>query len=496
MAETYSQTLGLRDAAAGRNRVFSLAEAAAAAAAGPEDLEQLRQDFIRDSRFVRIAAAERGAEGFLPERELFLWWAAFNQGLAGAKQCRAEEGPLLAGLNALRASGAWPAPPPEFMDYGRQRGLVADTGTPGVYCFPLAHIMAQSPPFHDTFGAILADFADRERRETAMQAGAAYGVDAVLSQLAARDYRIITGREGLPPYEGVMTLRGLGEELGCSRERIRQLESRIWVGWRNPAGNGAALVAVWVAELLRRGGALLVDANAADTPYLRFLARIMGVPLADTPLPGRLLLGAAAVARPAPAQFSDRAIRGDLPGVGNLLAAEQLPFLAWGELEQLATTMAQQYMQRLTIAEKSSLALRRIGRPAHISEITRVYMEMFDEGPVKERNVQQPLASRCPEVVWAGAKSFALKEWGYDLPGATITDTVAMIVGDKYAATGRPVPVEDIIAELRRYVPEGANMSTVFFTARRCPGLRFFGGRGFAPRRRDGEVSGPEGDGE
>lgn len=493
MAETYSQTLGLRDLAAGRNRVFSLAEAAAGAA-GPGDLAQLRQDFIRDNRFIRIAEPEGGAEGFLPERELFLWWAAFNQQLARLKQCRAEEGQVLAGLSSLRASGAWPAPPPEVMDYGRQRGLVADTGTPGVYCFPLAHIMAQSPQFQDTFRAILDDFADRERREAAMRQGAAYGVDAALSQLAARDYRIITGREGLPPYDRVMTLRGLGEELGCSRERIRQLESRLWVGWRDPAGNGAALVAVWVAELLRRGGALLVDVNAAATPYLRFLAKIMGVPLAETPLPGRLLLGAAAVNLPEPRQFSDRAIRGDLPGVGNLLAAEQLPFLALGELEQLATTMAEQYMQRLTIAEKASLALRRIGRPAHISEITRMYMEMFDEGPVKERNVQQPLASRCPEVVWAGAKSFALKEWGYDLPGATITDTVALIVADKYAATGRPVPLEDITAELRRYVPEGANMSTVFFTARRCPSLRFFGGRGFVPRRRDEEVSEPDGD--
>lgn len=494
----HNEILNLLDTFAARNRCFTIREVLEWAA-DPVDGEQLRHSFRRDSRFVHLNQPGWGPDCFLPEREMFRWWAGFNLRLATIEQARLTERQLTTAINSLRPEGIWFTPPGDILDYGRQFGFVADAGTPGFYVFPIAHILAQaSPQLWPAFRSTFADFEAPKVRDAALRQRASDAVETLLSQFDQRTYRIIKGRESLPPHQRILKLVELGGQLGCTRERVRQLESRFWKRLNNPAAkvrdkakDGSSLIPAFIAELMRRQGSLILEPGDPGTAWARFLAKSMGVPSADTQL-GHLVIGAAAEFNlPGPAQFSSIAARIDVQSIGDLLEAGEFSFLAGEDTSKIATAIAQHNRNRLNRSEKAYLALQSLGRPAHISKITSVYDEMFPGELTNERNVQGPL-ERCGEVVWAGTGAFALKEWGYALPRETITDTIAMIVTDKYAETGRQVHLNAVIAELGRYIPDGADMASVKFTAMRCSQIQARKGDYFVPRLRDGEVQEPD----
>ena len=488
----------LLDTFAARNRCFTIREVLEWAA-DPVDGEQLRHSFRRDARFVHLSQPGWGPDCFLPEREMFRWWAGFNLRLATIKQARLTDRLLTTALNSLRPEGIWFTPPADILDYGRQFGFVADAGTPGFYTFPIAHILAQaSPQLRPAFRSTLADFEAPKVRDAALRQRASDAVETLLSQFDQRTCRIIKGREALPPHRRILKLVELGGQLGCTRERVRQLESRFWKRLNNPAAkvrdkakDGSSLIPAFIAELMRRQGSLILDDRQRGMAYVRFLAKSVGVPLVDTQLSNSALLGAAEFNLPGPAQFSSIADRIDVRSIRKLLDSGRFAFLAKADIDKLAAAIAQHNRNRLNRSEKAYLALQSLGRPAHISEITSVYDEMFPGELTNERNVQGPL-ERCGEVVWAGTGAFALKEWGYALPQETITDTIAMIVLDKHAETGRPVHLNAIIVELGRYIPDGADMASVKFTAMRCSQIQACKGDFFIPRIRDGDVQEPD----
>ena len=488
----------LLDTFAAWNRCFTIREVSEWAAE-PVDGEQLRHSFRRDARFVHLSQPGWGPDCFLPEREMFRWWAGFNLRLATIKQARLTERQLTTAINSLRPEGIWFAPPVDILDYGRQFGFVAYAGPPGFYVFPIAHILAQaSPQLWPAFRSILAGFESPKVRDAALRRRASDAVENLLSQFDQRTCRIIKGREALPPHQSILKLVELGGQLGCTRERVRQLESRFWKRLNNPtakvrdkAKDGSSLIPAFIAELMRRQGSLILEPGDPGTAWARFLAKSVGVPLVNTQLNDSVLLGASEFNLPDPAQFSSIAARIDVQSIGEFLESGEFAFLSGADIGNIAAAIAQHNRGRLNRVEKAYLSLRSLGRPAHISKITSVYDEMFPGELTNERNVQGPL-ERCAEVVWAGTGTFTLKEWGHALPRETITDTIAMIVLDKHSETGRPVHLNAIIAELGRYVPAGADLESVHFTAMRCPQIQARKGDFFVPRFSDGEVQAPD----
>lgn len=496
----HNEVLNLLETFAARNRCFTIREVCEWAAE-PVDAEQLRHSFRRDARFIHLSQPGWGPECFLPEREMFRWWAGFNLRLATIKQPRLTERQLTIAINSLRPEGIWFTPPVDILNYGRQFGFVAAAGTPGFYVFPLAHILSQARPhLMPAFRSTFADFESPKVRELALRQKASDAVETLLSQFDQRTVRIIKGREALPPHQRSLTLDELGQQLGRTRERVRQLESRFWKRLNNPAAkvrdkdkDGSSLIPAFIAELMRRQGSLMLDAGQGGTAFVRFLAESVGVPSVDLQLSDFIALGAAEFNLPDPAQFSSITAKIDVQHIGELLGAGEFAFLAREDIGRIAAAVAQDNRRRLNRSEKAYLVLRSIGRPAHISEITNMYDVMFPGELTNERNVQGPL-ERCGEAVWVGTGAFALKEWGYALPRETITDTIAMIVADKYAETGRKVHLNAIIAELGRYIPAGADTESVKFTAMRCPQIQALKGDFFIPRRRDKEVQEPDND--
>lgn len=98
---------------------------------------------------------------------------------------------------------------------------------------------------------------------------------------------------------------------------------------------------------------------------------------------------------------------------------------------------------------KVYIALRRIGRPAHYTEVAEMCIQIWPEETWSAHNVHAILSRQEYDVVWIGCRgTFALRQWGYDRPGEPLFDTVAEIVRTKYEETGRPVPYAVIVAEV------------------------------------------------
>ena len=483
---THNEVLNLLDAFAARNRCFTIREVSEWAAESV-DAEQLHHSFSQDARFIRLRQSGRRPECFLPEREMFKWWAGLNLRLATIQQPRLTKRQLTTAMNALCPEGIWYTPPVDILDYGRQFGFVADAWTPGFYAFPFAHLLGQAAPrLMPEFKSALANLESWKLRDWAMRQRAAEAVEALLSRFDRRTYRIIKGREALPPNQLSLTLAELGRQLGCTRERVRQIESRFWQRLNHP---DAALA--FIAELMRRRGSPILDASQGETVFVRFLAKSVGVPSAGMPLDNAVMLGVAEFNRPAPEEFPSITAKIEDQGVGEFLEAGGLAFLARDDIGKIAAAIAQDNRNRLTKVEKAYLTLQHIGQPAHISEIANRYNEIFPGEPIIARNVRGLLLC-CDEAVWAGAGTFALKEWGYGLPGGNITGTIAMIVEQKYESTGRPVHLNTIVAELGRYLPAGADMASVHFTARRCRTIQPLEGDFYIPRNERRENPGRE----
>ena len=424
-----------------------------------KDAAPLRKAFCEDSRFILLSERGWGPECFLPERTMFRWWTNLNFRLARIRQPRLTERQLTASVNSLRPGGLWFTPPVDILNYGQKFGFVSPAWTNGFYVFPLAHLLSQTTPMVlGAFKATLVEFTSPEIRNDAIRKPVSDGIESVLSQFPQRTSHIVRAREGIPPYKK-MTLEELGTAYGCTRERIRQIESKFWKRMKHPQVRGRSpVIAILLVELMRRQGSLLLDPGQEETIFTCFLAKCLGVPYIRTKVGNFVLLG-----------YSESdLIELNLPGsvaevtdsdrVAEQLDCGVISYLGRGDLGQVANAIAENRYSRLSKQEKVYLALRHIGQPAHFSAITETYASLFPDDSMSQRNVHAIL-SRCASpdfeqygIVWIGVRgTYALREQGYKRPDMGIYDTVATIVEKKYRETQKPVHITLITAELGKY---------------------------------------------
>ena len=462
MDNSHSEIPNLLDIFASWNRCFTVREVAEWADE-PLDLAQLRQSFCGDSKFILLSQPGWGPECFLPERTMFCWWASFSLRLSNIHQSRLSERQLTTALNSLRPESIWFTPPIDILNYGQRFGFVAPAWTPGFYVFPLSYILAQAPPsLWPDVRSTLADFASLEARNKVIRQSASEVVESVLLQFDPRTYKIIKAREPLPPYNERMTLEELGKDFGCTRERIRQLESRFWRRLRDPRAkvrpSFVAAIAALLAELMKRHGSVVLSSSQDNTRFVCFLATCLGVPYAQTKLSDSVVLGISDVEPIELGLAVPVSAATDSNQVAALLDLGPLSFLAGKDLSQIAESIASNRYSRLNKTDKAYLALKHIGKHAHSSEVSEVYNSLFPDDWTSERNVHAVL-SRCAEpgierhgIVWIGVTStFALKEHGYERPSMGLFDSVTKIVEEKYEETQKPVHISIIATELGKY---------------------------------------------
>lgn len=423
------------------------------------DLNQLRCSFSDDSRFILLNQPGCETEYFLPEVTMFHWWASFNLRLANIHQPRLTEHQLTFAVNSLRPEGSWFTPPVDILAYGQGFGFVAPAWKPEFYVFPLAHILSQvTSTVRRTFDAIFADFAFKEIRKRTMEEPIVDAVESILSQFDQRTSHIVKAREGLPPYARV-TLEELGTVYGCTRERIRQIETKFWErAKRSPTKGVSSTITVLLAELMRNQGSLVLGSDHTNTPFVCFLAKCLDIPFIQVRAGNFIVMGVAKLETTETA--SSRSVKEDTNSecVADKLDGSSFTYLVRGDLHKLAEYFANDKFSRMNKTEKVYLALKHIGKAAHFSEVTETYNSLFRDDWMPERNVHAVL-SRCadPEderygIVWIGIKgTYALKEHGYERPSLGIYDAVTKVVEEKYKETQKPVHISVITTELGKY---------------------------------------------
>jgi hypothetical protein len=421
-------------------------------------LNQLRRSFSDDSRFILLSQPRLGVEYFLPETTLFRWWASFNLRLANIHQPRLTEHQLTFALNSLRPEGPWFTPPVDILAYGQEFGFVTPAWKPESYVFPLAHILSQATSMaRRTFDTILADFASPEIRKRTMEEPIVEAIESILSQFDQRTSHIVKAREGLPPYER-MTLEELGRVYGCTRERIRQIETKFWERSQCSPIGGLSTITALLAELMRNQGSLVLDSDHTNTPFVCFLAKCLDVPFTRLKAGNFIVMGIAKL-ETTEAALSRSVNKGtDSKYVADKLDDSSLSYLVRGDLSRLAESLVRDKFSRMNRTEKVYLALKHIGKAANFSEVTETYNLLFRDDWVPERNVHAIL-SRCADpkveqygIVWTGIKgTYALKEHGYERPSLRLFDAVTKVVEEKYKETQKPVHISVITTELGKY---------------------------------------------
>lgn len=273
------------------------------------------------------------------------------------------------------------------------------------------------------------------------------------SMFPPRIAQVVQAREGLTSGTA-MTLQELGDRLGVTRERVRQLEKKFWelIHHRSRRRFLTTCISALLCRVMARQGSLLVDDRSGDAALTRFAARCAGIPEAELPHIGLVVLGASPNELRDVPSFGSFPTGVDGPAVASRLECDSELCLTGDDLGVVADRLALLRAKHLTKGERVYLALKAIAKPAHYSEVMDVYNRLFPDDASGQHSVHAVLGREQHGVVWIGLSgTFALREWGYERPSVGLFDAVTEIVVKRYEATGKPVPFAVIEAEIGKY---------------------------------------------
>ena len=444
----------------------------------------LRAALGHDERFLCVASTSPEEERFILKTALFRWFVDLNIRLANAETFRLTDRQVASIMSHLRRSGGWLVPPGELACWARTLGLIAPAYTPGQYVFPLARVLACSPPDLDlswTCRDALAEFGEQQRWTLPLPDLVNNALAVGFARFSERVVHLVKARTGLLTGAET-TLEELAASFRLTRERIRQLQAEFWSELERSGPSRRPFLAAFLADFMNRSGSLLVNADSPDAPLRKFLARCASVAYVELRPIGLTVLAASSrrlVAWKLREWFPDQ-IEADC--IARWIESEGPVWLVDGDVRGLAERVAQFRRKRLKGTHRVYLTLRDMGRPAHYSRVAEVHNSLFPDHLMSERNVHATLGRERHGVVWIGVRgTFALAEWGYERPPRGLFEAATEIVRRIHAQTGEPVPMAVIVAELskeRRIV----NRSSLVFATHFNPRLSRVFGDSFVPR--------------
>lgn len=324
---------------------------------------------------------------------------------------------------------------------------------------------------------------------------------------ARSDLDVLLARAGV--YDGEeKTLAEVGKRRNLSRERIRQLEQAAQRCLEEPAvaldvvalGNLAHLAVMRLGGVARVSHATewiarLVPFGAVDpTCTTRLIAswsalrRMEGDRLALSACSDTLIERAETAIRetldayPGGLAFDDFVWRAQKAG-GEALMPAQCAFVAAvvrcsDEVELVDGECRPAY--RGSLQARIIAALRRLGRPAHFSEIAATYRRLNLDDLGRTDHTVHAFIGRFPDVfVLAGNGTFALADWGYD---PAIRD-VAGAVREVLLQAEQPLHRDEVVRLVgERYRWKANSIAAALATDKR---IRAFGNAFFGLQRRD-----------
>jgi len=447
------------------------------------DSKLLKHALLNDSRFILMYKGNSKKKYFIPKRRLFQWFCQLNLKLAQAKQTRLSKHQLAKLMGLLCIRERWDTPPTEVIQFGKQFGFIGPAWTEDQYIFPVAYILSfMSYSLSEaTVKYIIEEISSNTKNDNfSLQPLTKESITENFSCLTESESYIIRAREGFLTGKK-MTLQWLGNQYGTTRERVRQFEFRAWRRLRH-SDHAAAFSKALIYNIMSKQGSLIVETDSPEMLTIGFLSKCSRVPYATLSHINLVILGVlpedTILVKPW------RLLLDNIDSVSliNQWESESRFCLIKRDLKFLAESIVRFRLSRLNKEQKVYLVLRTIGKPAHSAKITEVYNSLFPEHPSTEHNIYAVLGREKYDVVWIGiSNTFALKEWGYEHPSKTLSNTVTKIVEKKYKETTRPVPFTVIVTEMEKYRQVVRN-SSLTIASYRNPNLRRRGKNSFIPR--------------
>lgn len=252
-------------------------------------------------------------------------------------------------------------------------------------------------------------------------------------------------------------------------------------------------VAAFLILMIGRQGSVILDPGDTSTYEIsltRFLAKCSGIPMhkydaLSFEMLGQLELDEEGLLR------KPESIENLVPGWVTLEGIEKeieaiAPELILQDRRKIAAAVRECRLGRLNRTERAAICFNYIARPMHYSELCKVYRQFFPEDPLDERSIHSLLLRDSYKgdkalVVWTGVRGvFALRTWGVERPGQTLSRQVEDIVLRKYAETDRPVPLSVVMSELAASRPF-VKQDSVVTALKKNPNIRYLGSELFVP---------------
>ena|GEM_PF-3661579 len=270
-------------------RCFSLSEAADSLQRGITRV-QLRSLLHGHPEVMCLRTGLVDDEYFIFKSVLFRWFTDLNTRLARLGLFSVAERHLASELSQLRREGRWHSMPPEAVRWAQHLGLIGASLKPEEYVFPLARVFSfMLPGSFYLLSKVLYDLADAQVwRLPLLEMSQAYLREG-LSLFPPHIARIVKERA---PFNGRRkTLEQLGETLGLTRERIRQLEQEFW-GALSRLGEEKRrpFIGAFLCSLMDGSGKLVLSARSPEAQFGAFLGKAIGMPRTELRKLGILLL--------------------------------------------------------------------------------------------------------------------------------------------------------------------------------------------------------------
>ena len=443
--------------------------------ADPDEAYFARELLDHDERFIEIWSEIINAKCYLPKTALTIWYLNLNISLAKANISHLTNHQFCSLMDSFSPIKIWESIPNVLIEHGIRIPLMSIALESGEYIFPLANVLSfLSNTLIDTASEILTKIIHSPEVPILSVETICSNLSDALTILSPMQSTIIKRRTGILG-ETPGTLQILGNSMGVCRERIRQIESKAWKKIHHQKHSQRFLLPFLQLLIFNRWS--LVIQPGQLTQEIKFLTYCFGIPMCLFHRTELVILGA----RQIDLNMGNTIWKqgDDLDGIINYIAHHSdIPF-SQKDLRVLAEAQVQANEQCLNKNQKVYLALKKLGKPSHFSEVFDVYKSLFPEDQTSEHNVHAIMQRDNNSIVWIGIKgTYALKEWGFERPAMTLFDTVSTIVKNQFALTGCPVSYEFITAEIGKFrqfvVPNSLFIATHLNPSIECVNSNYF----------------------
>lgn len=369
-----------------------------------------------------------------------------NLKLIGAGVSSLDETQLLATLNILKNDEKWKEIPKEIVSFAQKNTLIERSFFECEYVFPIAFILKLIPIYQRFTNDLLVKYINLKTTYNFPDA-----INQFFGNFNKREEFIIKERTGLVDGKK-KTLEVIGNKLGVTRERVRQIEARFW---RKLHFSNARqlLFEIFMMDFIKRGWNLIYRTQLKNFKYQRFCLELLKIPYADLETSRTVVLGITnndlfELIR----NINLKSLKSLESKLASILHHNLHIHCPKKDLKMIVKNLSMQIKNNLTKAKKIYLTLKDIGKPVHYSELAKIYSQQYPNDHMTEHNIHAILSRQDKKIVWVGSKGiYALSEWGYKHPEKTMFETVKEIVEKLYSKTNKPVSLDAVLIEIGKY---------------------------------------------